>query len=305
VLTSVTLEPAGILDVEVFAAAPREPLPAAVHLAALDGRDVPAFGQRPELGLWGRALLCPEGRGRLLVPADCSATLVAAATPFHVPERRQVRVSAGKRIGVRFLVEGPGAPPGARITHGPPPDVPGLDRATQKILDRVQGITRRRSDLPGFAEAEAALDPWAFGNRLLEPGQLPPILIDVGWGTHLASPGCRPLRSVRLATGAWLHTNGPIIEVPPILRSGTTADPLSSVTASIRLDFDADIVPARVIVSTREGVILEHPLAKPETLRVPLVLCPQTRVLVLFTGRCFRSAPLATPPLAWRTFLVP
>lgn len=263
------------------------PVEGVVEIAALQGRSPPDWGIRAREGLVGRFLLCPSGRGRLLLPRSCLVTLVARATPFREPLRRRLRTSRSRSSMRAKLVLSPGRlRAGSRIVDrcAPPSGVPWA------TWEDALGHSRALEGLDRCPAEEVIERPTAFLRRLRRRAR-PPVLVGLPDGLAALEHPFTP-RTVRSPCGGSLFSNGPVLTVR---ERGAWVD--------VGLRLPGHCPPGVLTVHGPEGQLHEGPLA--DGGRVSLPRPPRGRLVAHWRAERFRGAsPLAPPPVAWLALLL-
>lgn len=293
----VRLMPAGVLDLEVVGAQ-GEPVSALVDIVSASGHPAPLFAVAKPESYAGPGWLV-DHRKRVLVPAGVKLKLLAWTHPFRAPARHAVTARVGGATGVRFVL-GPDLRPKGSVVMGLAVGNP----LELKNEDRAFGVGERVVDRARCVDSDSVRDlPDLFVKRMLRKDALPPVVVN--WGVHARHPfpaGPRAVRTLKLAGGRLLHSNGPVIEPAIVFRDRTTG----RVGGNLRLTLPADVVPEKLVARSEKKKVFEIPIDRSGPVPLDLDLPRLTRLAVVFHGKSFKGDPLAGPkPFAATILVVP
>ena len=273
--------------------------PAVVRITSVDGRTLPSFTPGPSKNLVGAACLCPDGSGELLIPADRSVSVATLATSFRPLVRRRLIARAGSQIPLRIDLPPSILPTRAAIQTPPPPHLSG--GISRQGVRRSYGIARVWKGFSRIPSGEVEQRPRAFLHRLEERGR-PPLILDP-WSREMLPRSPRPLVSVALPGGGFLHSNGPVLELGPIVRS--QRDP-SRVLSSLIVRRHSQIGGSDLEIRQKGRPLVRRRLPAGESKPIPLSLKRGELLTVYLHGEGFEGDGILAPvPLAFLRILLP
>lgn len=291
--------PAAVYEVTFQEEASKAFLPGILHIISTDGRDPPILVPGPGEPFLRSALLIPDGRRRILLPAGAPATLAGTVGGLRSPIRIKVDPTPKGRSGLKLMFHKSLVPEGARLLEAPLRE--GLDREAGKRLDLALGIAGFPEDLVPLAAETAQEIPEAFILRLLDDKAVPPLLSDRTVADGLPA-SLRPLRTVRLENGAHLHTNGPILSVAPLVRYRSEG----RVRSEVEIRLPPDVTEGQLRLISGEATQFAVTVRNGDRVPLELALPERTRRVLAFLGKPFTGESVAqTKPMAFRVLVLP